>query len=75
MDSNTKKALKEAVFDTSLATVMNVPLNFLLAAYAIHAEWTAIEMTIYFTLTFYTIAVARKTYIRLWYDKRNGNGI
>ena len=70
MNMKTKSALKEAVLDTSLATIMNVPLNFLLAWYAVEAEWSALEMTIYFTATFFFIAVARKTYLRLYFDKK-----
>ena len=70
MNMKTRSALKEAVLDTSLATVMNVPLNFLLAWYAVEAGWGAWEMTLYFTATFFFIAVARKTYLRLYFDKR-----
>lgn len=70
MHTRTRTALKEAVLDTSLATVMNVPLNFILAWYAVEAEWNAIQMTIYFTACFFFIAVARKTYLRLYFDKR-----
>lgn len=62
-----KDALKEALIDTSIGTMISIPLNFFLAILAIRLEWTATEITFYFTAFFFVLAVIRKVYIRLYF--------
>jgi ABC-type bacteriocin/lantibiotic exporter with double-glycine peptidase domain len=58
---------KEAILNTLLATTIGVPINFVLASIAVHLQWTAIEITIYFTLTFFWISVYRNMRIRRFF--------
>ena len=62
-----KDAIKEALVDTSIGTMISIPLNFFLALLAIELEWTATEITFYFTAFFFVLAVIRKVYIRLYF--------
>lgn len=63
-------AFREAIADTGIAFVINVPLNFLLVAFAYRIElgpfWTSIMLTSIFTL----FALTRKTFLRLHFHKR-----
>lgn len=63
-------AFKESVADTGIGLLINVPINFLLLsaveAYAIGTVVGTILMTAVFTI----FAIARKTYIRLHFEKR-----
>jgi len=60
-------ALKEALVDTGIGTMISLPLNFFLASLAIQLAWSATEITFYFTAFFFVIAVVRKVYIRLYF--------
>jgi Na+-driven multidrug efflux pump len=67
-----KIALKEALSDTGLAFIVNVPLNFLLVylcitVWQVGTFWTSVIMTSIFTV----FAITRKTYVRLYFDDRN----
>ena len=64
-------AFKEAVFDTSLATVINFPINFVLVALALKLELSAMATTVMLTSTFFTIAVIRKTYLRVYFQRKH----
>ena len=66
-----KLAFKEAVFDTSLATVINFPINFVLVAMALELELSVMATTVMLTSTFFTIAVIRKTCLRLYFHRRH----
>lgn len=61
---------KEAFTDTVAGTIMGVPINFVLASIAVNLEWSAIEITLYFTLTFFAISVYRKMRIRRYFRER-----
>ena len=65
-----KRALKESLADTGVAFVINVPLNFVLVAFAFQMElgafWTSVMLTTIFTL----FAIVRKTYLRLHFEKK-----
>jgi hypothetical protein len=65
-----RRAFKEAIADTGIAFVINVPMNFMLVAFAfemqLSAFWTSIMLTAFFTL----FAIVRKTYLRLHFEKR-----
>lgn len=65
-----RRAFKEAIADTALATLINVPLNFVLISIAFYLELTALETTIFMTSVFTAIAIVRKTYIRLHFSRK-----
>jgi O-antigen/teichoic acid export membrane protein len=68
--SDVRKAIKESAVDTSIAAVINIPLNFALISTAFYLEFTAFQTTIFVTTIFTIIALIRKTYIRLHFDKK-----
>ena len=65
MTKSKKDAIREALVDTSIGTAISIPLNFFLALLAIELEWSATEITFYFTAFFFFLAVIRKVIIRL----------
>ena len=72
MKENVKKALYEAVTDTGIAAMVNIPLNFILLYVCIDVwnlptVWTSVIMTTIFT----TYAITRKTFIRLYFERKN----
>jgi len=74
-----KAALKEATTDTLLATVINFPLNMLLlfVANRTFLSWMETETeqifwtSVYLTIVFSAVAITRKTYVRLYFNKKN----
>jgi len=64
-------ALQEATSDTLLATVLNFPLNLLLVATARGLELTVLETSIFFTIVFSIVAILRKTWVRLYFFKKD----
>jgi hypothetical protein len=64
-------AFKEAVADTAIAIVINFPLNMLLIVIARGYEMSVFTTTVFFTLVFTVVAIARKTYMRVFFEKRN----
>lgn len=68
-----KDAIKEALIDTSIGTLISIPLNFFLAILAIQLEWSAVQITFYFTAFFFVLAVIRKVYIRLYFAGKQAN--
>jgi len=64
-------AFKEATSDTLLATVLNFPLNLLLVATARGLELTVLETSIFFTIVFSIVAILRKTWVRLYFFKKD----
>lgn len=69
---NKRAAFVEAFTDTTFATFITVPINFLLALVAIEYSWSATEITVYFTSVFFIIAVYRKYRVRLYFASRQG---
>jgi hypothetical protein len=63
-------AFKEAIADTGIAFVINVPLNFVLVAFAFRMEMSAFETSVMLTSIFTVFAITRKTYLRLHFHKR-----
>ena len=63
-------AFKESVTDTGIAFAINVPLNFVMVAFAFEvgmsAFWTSVMLTSVFTI----FALTRKTYLRLHFHRR-----
>jgi hypothetical protein len=66
-----KQALRESLSDTVLGTMVNFPLNYVLIAFCLSVEMTALEMTIFMTSILFILAVGRKYYLRLYFAKRN----
>jgi len=64
-------ALKEATGDTILATVLNFPLNIGLVTTARYLELTILQTSIFFTVVFSVVAIARKTWVRLYFFKKD----
>ena len=64
-------AFKEAVADTGIALIINFPLNMALIAIARHYDMTIFVTTVFFTIVFTVFAIARKTYMRIYFEKRN----
>ena len=64
-------AFKEAVVDTGIALLINFPLNMGLIVIARTYEMSVLVTTIFFTIIFTVVAIARKTYMRLYFEKRN----
>lgn len=67
---NLASAFKEAVADTGIAFVINVPLNFMLVAFAFSMEMSAFWTSVMLTSIFTVFALTRKTYLRLHFHKR-----
>lgn len=63
------RALKEAIADTAIGSVINVPINFLMISVAFYYEWTAFATTVLMTGVFTIIAITRKYYIRTHFQK------
>jgi len=65
------RAFKEALADTGIALCINVPLNFVLVAFAFEiglgAFYTSLMLTLFFTI----FALTRKTIIRVHFERKN----
>lgn len=66
-----KAAFKESVTDTSIAFCINVPLNFIMVAFAFEVGMSAWQTSLMLTTVFTIFAITRKTYIRLHFEERN----
>lgn len=66
-----KKAFKESLADTILALIINFPLNIMLVAIAFELQFGVLATSVFLTSVFFTVAVIRKTYTRLYFDKKN----
>jgi hypothetical protein len=75
MTKDKRNAIKEALVDTSIGTMISIPLNFFLASMAITLAWSATEITFYFTAFFFVLAVIRKVYIRLHFARKQSDEI
>lgn len=72
MKQNQKLALKEAIADTLLGTLIMLPLNYLIIYICLDLlSFNAFEITITSTSTLFFVAVLRKAYIRLYFEKKN----
>lgn len=65
------KAFKESLADTILALIINFPLNIFLVAIAFELQLGILATSIFLTSVFFIVAVIRKTYTRLYFDKKN----
>ena len=76
-----KQAFKESLSDTALAFAMNVPIGFGIIAFA---DWIGIvavsyeenvQLVILQNVVFTTVAIIRKTYVRVWFENRRIKGL
>lgn len=65
-----KKALKESIADTILATIISFPLNVILLSIARSMSLNVLETAIFITIVLFNIAVARKYSVRVYFKKR-----
>ena len=72
-----KQALKESVGDTAIAFITNMPIGFGIIAFA---NWIGIvavsydqniQLVILQNFVFTAVAVTRKYYVRIYFDKKN----
>lgn len=75
------QAFKESLSDTALAFAMNVPIGFGIIAFA---NWIGIvavtyeqnvKLVILQNIIFTTVAIIRKTYVRVWFENRRLKGL
>lgn len=64
-------AFKEAVADTGIALMINFPLNMGLVVVSRTYDMGVLATTVFFTVVFTIVAIVRKTYLRLYFEKRN----
>lgn len=74
MGTMKKEAFKEAVTDTAIAAVINMPLNYVLLAFAYSMQLTPLQSTFLFTAVFTIFAIARKFYTRMHFERRRNRG-
>lgn len=65
------KAFREAMADTGVGMLINVPLNYVLIRVAFHYEMTPVEITIFFTACFTVFALVRKTVVRMAFERKH----
>ena len=75
--SNKRLAFKEAVSDTALAFLINVPIGFLIIEFAnfIGIVTTTyeqnIQLVILQNIVFTSVAIIRKTFVRMYFEEKN----
>ena len=75
MNQKQKRAIKEAVIDTFLGTLIMAPLNFIIIYICLEVlSFNALQTTIACTSVLFFIAVARKATVRLYFEKHNDTG-
>ena len=74
MGAMKKLAFKEAVTDTAIAAAINMPLNYVLIAFAYSMQLTPLQSTFLFTAVFTIFAITRKFYIRMHFERRKLRG-
>jgi len=66
-----RRAIKEAIADTIVGTLIMAPLNFVIIYVCLEIlSFNALQITIACTSILFLIAVARKATIRLYFEKR-----
>tara|TARA_R110001592_G_scaffold342220_1_gene631899 strand:+ start:173 stop:433 length:261 start_codon:yes stop_codon:yes gene_type:complete len=77
LSNSKRKAFKEALSDTALAFLMNVPIGFGIIAFA---NWIGIitvtneenvQLVILQNIVFTTVAIVRKTFVRIYFEKKD----
>lgn len=71
MNQKKKRALKEAIVDTFLGTLIMAPLNYIIIYICLELlSFNALQITIATTSILFFIAVLRKAIIRLYFEKK-----
>ena len=71
MNQKKKRALKEAIVDTFLGTLIMAPLNYIIIYICLELlSFNALQITIATTSILFFVAVWRKATIRLYYEKK-----
>ncbi|MDB4335278.1 hypothetical protein OAA05_00385 [bacterium] len=76
-----RQAFKESVSDTALAFAMNVPIGFGIIAFAntigiVTVTTTEnVQLVILQNIVFTTVAIIRKTYVRVWFENKRLKGL
>ena len=71
MNQRKKLAIKEAVVDTLIGTVIMAPLNFIVISICFSLSFNALQTTIACTSVLFFFAVARKATVRLYFERKN----
>ena len=61
----------EAIVDTGVGLIINLPINFLVIAFCFNQEFTAAQTTVFATVIFTVIAIFRKVGVRKAFDNKN----
>ena len=70
LEQRKKRAIREAVVDTFLGTLIMFPLNFIIVYICLELlSFNALQITIACTAVLFFIAVLRKAAIRLYFAK------
>jgi len=69
--SNYRAALTEATIDTMIALPLNFGINWVILTIAFGLQWNATLTTLVATLIFTVVAIFRKTYVRLHFQKKD----
>ena len=71
MNLKKKRAVKEAIVDTFLGTLIMFPLNFIIVYICLELlSFNALQITIATTSILFFVAVWRKATIRLYYERK-----
>jgi hypothetical protein len=71
MNKSIASALREALANSMIANVFNVPLNWLILATLIPLQWSPLSITITTTLIFTAVALVRFVCIRLYFERKS----
>lgn len=66
-----RKHWEEAIVDTTLATLINIPINYVLLEFVFEMKWSAAVATLFITAVFMFISVFRKVYISKYYERKH----
>ena len=71
MNQKKRRALKEAIADTFVGTLIMAPLNYIIIYICLELlSFNALQITIATTVTLFFVAVWRKATIRLYFEKK-----
>ena len=65
-----RAAIKEAVIDTVIGTIVNFPLNVLAMWIIFTLEMSVIQSSIFLWIIFTSIALVRKYYLRVYFENK-----
>ena len=72
MNQKKRRALKEAITDTFVGTLIMAPLNYIIIYVCLELlSFNALQITIATTSILFFIAVLRKAIIRLYFEKKH----